>query len=84
MARCQQTRFLSKFVKTLLFHGLDSDIIKAFISVGVRPQGNSVHLNVTHESGGVSFVGEDSYLLSPGCHIVKLHHLFSKLLEAVG
>lgn len=24
------------------------------------------------------------YLLSPSCHIVELHHLLSKLLEAVG
>jgi len=24
------------------------------------------------------------YLLSPGCHIVELHHLLPKLFEAVG
>lgn len=55
-------------------------------------QGKSLCLNVTHKSGVVYVSwerrrrrqGASCYLLSPGCHIVKLHHLLPKLLEAVG
>lgn len=57
------------------------------LSLGISP-----YLNVANKSEVVYFFwrrqirryGASSYLLSPGCHIVQLHHLLPKLLEAVG
>lgn len=49
-----------------------------------RQKKNGGHLEDTLFFWKSMRIWNSRYLLSPGCHIVKLHHLFPKLFEPVG